>query len=68
MIARFIRCKPKGSSKRLFRDDSALSIDFDLVHTVVSQFDQVAPVFATFGLFGNARAHPYGLTVRLFCT
>ncbi len=40
----------QGGSRSLFRDDSALSIDFDLVHTVVGQFDQVAPVFATFGL------------------
>jgi len=36
-----------------------------LVHAVVGQLDQVAPVFATFGLFGNAPAHPYGLSVRL---
>ena len=40
----------QGAYRSLFRDDSALSIDFDLVHTVVGQPDQVAPVFATFGL------------------
>ena len=40
----------QGGTRSLFRDDSAPSIDFNLVHTVVSQPDQVAPIFATFGL------------------
>ena len=40
----------QGGTRSLFRDDSALSIEFNLVHTVVSQLDQVAPVFAVFGL------------------
>ncbi len=48
-IPRPVPLRAKGS-RSLFRDDSALSIEFNLVHTVVSQLDQVAPVFATFGL------------------
>ena len=39
-----------GACRSLFRGNLALPVAFDLVHTAVGQLDQVAPVFATFGL------------------